>query len=98
MPGPDYITNNPAKSTDDAFRSEFINELRHSIDAILQRKHGCVCADDRLYRARRLTHLPRVHPKDHEIDLPNLADLIRRLRRIDHEITASTVNLQPTRL
>src|SRR5690349_15907674 len=95
MPGPDYITNNPAKSTDHAFRSEFINELRHSIDAILQRKHGCVCADYRFYRARRLRHLPRFHAKDHELDFPNLADLIRRLRRIDHEITVSTVDRQP---
>src|SRR5574338_1380908 len=98
MPGLNDITDDPAKSTHNALSPELSNELSHRIDAILQRQHGCVWANERLHRARGLRHLPRLYAEEHEINFTNFTYIIRRFSRIDHEIAISTIHPESIRL
>jgi len=86
---------NPTKSTDHTAWAKFSDELRHRLNAILQRQNRCICSDKKSDRAGRLRHLPRFDAEDHEIDFANFADLIRGFRRMDYEIAIRTINPEP---
>jgi hypothetical protein len=95
--GSDDKADNLAQSADDVVTAQLINQLRHSLDAILQRQHRGVCVDDWFDRARSVGHLPRFDAENDKLGVANFFDVVSRFRGIYDEVATRTIDLQAVR-
>jgi hypothetical protein len=99
--GRDDIADNPAQPANHIVRTEFSNELRDSLNAILQWNYSRVWSNDWPDCTRCVRHLPRFNAEHNQIrlsDFRDFCDVVSRLRGIDNEIAAGAIDSQSVRL
>jgi hypothetical protein len=96
--GRDDIADNPAQSANHVVRTEFSNELRDRVNAILQWNYSRAWSNDWPDRTRCVRHLPRFNAEHNQIRLAGFCDVVSRLRGIDNKVAAGAIDSQSVRL
>src|SRR5687767_7872776 len=94
MAWPEHEAHDLAETADYRIRAQLRNELRYSIDPVLQWQHCCFRPDQGLHRAGRLGYLPSLDAHNRKIDRSNFGYDISSFSRINPEIAVETINLQ----
>jgi hypothetical protein len=65
------------------------------LDAVEERKHGGIRADQRARGLSRVGELPRLHRDDDDLDRPDLRGVVRRERRVHDEVPRDALDAKP---
>ena len=93
--GRDDRAHDLAEPAQHALGPEDGRQLVRGGDAVLQRHHERVRAEQRAQRARGLGHLPGLDADQDDVDGPDPREVVVRFRRRDREVALHAVDAQP---